>query len=99
MGFDGLVVNHGGLTEISDHLSKTVKDIDDRMNRLERDLSPLQSDWSGNAQAAYITAKTTWDAAIAEMLLLLADTGRTVGDSNADYRAADLRGATSFQIG
>ena len=31
-GFDGLVVNHGGLQEVTDHLYKMVKDIDDRMN-------------------------------------------------------------------
>jgi len=99
MGFDGLVVNHTGLSEITDHLYKMVKDIDDRMNRLESDLAPLQSDWSGNAQAAYNTAKQKWDTAIAEMMQLLNDTGRTVGDSNTEYHAADMRGANSFQIG
>jgi len=99
MGFDGLVVNHGGLNEVTDHLYKMVKDIDNRMSHLESDLAPLQSDWSGNAQAAYNQAKTKWDTAIAEMMQLLNDTGTTVGQSNADYHAADMRGANSFQIG
>jgi len=98
-GFDGLVVNHGGLNEVGDHLYKMVKDIDDRMNNLERDLAPLQSEWSGNAQAAYNQAKTKWDTAIAEMMQLLSDTSTTVGQSNQDYHAADMRGANSFQIG
>jgi len=98
-GFDGLVVNHGGLNEVTDHLHKMVKDIDDRMNNLERDLAPLQSDWSGNAQAAYTQAKAKWDTAISEMMQLLNDTGTTVGQSNQDYHSADLRGAHSFQIG
>jgi early secretory antigenic target protein ESAT-6 len=98
-GFDGLVVNHGGLNEVTDHLYKMVKDIDDRMNNLERDLGPLQSEWSGNAQQAYNTAKTKWDTAIAEMMQLLNDTGVTVGQSNTDYHAADVRGANQFQIG
>jgi WXG100 family type VII secretion target len=99
MGFDGLVVNHGGLSEITDHLYKMVKDIDDRMNRLEGDLAPLQSDWSGNAQASYNQAKTKWDTAIAEMMQLLGQVGNTVGDSNVRYHAADMRGAHSFEIG
>ena len=98
-GFDGLVVNHGGLNEVGDHLYKMVKDIDNRMNTLESDLAPLQSEWSGNAQTAYIQAKTKWDTAIAEMMQLLNDTGSTVGQSNQDYHSADLRGANSFQIG
>ena len=99
MGFDGLVVNHGGLNEMTDQLYKMVKDIDDRMNNLERDLMPLQGEWSGNAQSAYIQAKTKWDTAIAEMMQLLNDTGTTVGQSNQDYHSADMRGANSFQIG
>ena len=99
MGYDGLVVNHAGLTEAADHLYKMVKDIDDRMNTLESDLTPLQSDWSGNAQAAYNRAKLKWDTAIAEMMQLLHDTGNTVGQSNTEYHAADMRGANSFQIG
>jgi 6 kDa early secretory antigenic target len=98
-GFDGLVVNHGGLNEVGEHLYTMVKDIDDRMNNLERDLAPLQSEWSGNAQTAYNTAKTKWDTAIAEMMQLLGDTSNTVGQSNVEYHAADLRGANSFQIG
>ena len=98
-GFDGLVVNHSGLNEVGDHLYKMVKDIDDRMNNLEKDLAPLQSEWSGNAQAAYLQAKSKWDTAIAEMMQLLNDTSTTVGQSNQDYHAADMRGANSFQIG
>ena len=99
MNLDGLRVNHAGLETAAQDLYATVKDIDDRMNNLERDLAPLQADWSGNAQAAYIQAKTKWDTAIAEMMQLLGDTGNTVGQSNQEYRAADLRGANSFQIG
>ena len=33
------------------------------------------------------------------MMQLLNDTGTTVGQSNQDYHAADMRGANSFQIG
>ncbi len=99
MGFDGLVVNHGGLDEVTDHLYKMVKDIDDRMNTLERDLAPLQAEWSGEAQLAYINSKNKWDTAILEMRQLLSDTGTTVGQSNVDYRQADLKGASSLQIG
>ena len=36
---------------------QTVKDIDDRMNRLESELAPLKSDWHGNAQQAYTTGQ------------------------------------------
>lgn len=98
-GFDGLVVNHGGLDEVSDQLLQMVKRIDDRMNGLESDLGPLRAQWSGTAHGAYVVAKNKWDTSIAEMMNLLNETARSVAQANQDYRSADLEGAQSFQIG
>lgn len=99
MGYDGLLVNHGQLDQATQDIASAVKAIDNRMNQLESELNPLQSDWAGNAQAAYADAKRKWDTAIGEMMQLLNDTGVTVGQSNQDYHSADLRGANQFQIG
>ncbi len=98
MNIDGLRVNHAGLDKAAEDLYGAVKKIDDRMNRLESELAPLKSDWSGQAQAAYTTAKAKWDWALQEMRNLLDDTSKTVYQSNAEYRAADMRGANSFDI-
>ncbi len=98
MNMDGLRVNHAGLDQAAQDLHATVRKIDDRMNRLESELSPLRSDWSGQAQQAYTAAKATWDAALQDMRNLLDDTSRTVSQSNAEYRAADQRGASSFDL-
>jgi WXG100 family type VII secretion target len=98
MTLDGLRVNHAGLDTAAEDMYRTVKDIDDRLNRLEQELAPLRSDWSGNAQQAYTVAKSKWDGAIQEMRNLLDETSRTVTQSNAEYKAADQRGAASFDI-
>ena len=98
MTLDGLRVNHAGLDTAADDLARAVKQIDDRLNRLESELAPLRSDWTGNAQQAYTTAKAKWDAAMQEMKTLLADTSATVTQSNQEYMAADKRGAASFDI-
>ena len=98
MNLDGLRVNHAGLDTAAEDMYRTVKDIDDRLNRLEQELAPLRSDWTGNAQQAYTTAKAKWDGAIQEMRNLLDETSKTVYQSNADYKAADARGAASFDI-
>ena len=97
-GFDGLLVNHAGLDQAAQDLANGVQAIDNRMNQLEQDLAPLQSQWAGNAQQSYNVAKTRWNTAIDEMKLLLADTSRTVSQSNAEYGAADNRGAQNFQV-
>jgi 6 kDa early secretory antigenic target len=96
MSFDGLRVNHTGLDTAAQDLCATVKEIDDRLNRLESELAPLRSDWVGNAQQAYASAKARWDAAILGMKDLLDQTSQAVRQSNAEYLAADRRGAASF---
>ena len=72
MTLDGLRVNHAGLDTAAEDLARAVKQIDDRLNRLESELAPLRSDWTGNAQQAYQVAKTKWDTAMQEMRDLLA---------------------------
>ena len=98
MSLDGLRVNHAGLDTAAEDLSQAVKSIDDRLNRLEGELAPLRSDWTGNAQQAYQVAKAKWDGAMQDMKSLLADTSATVHQSNAEYKAADQRGAASFDM-
>jgi WXG100 family type VII secretion target len=98
MTLDGLRVNHAGLDTAAEDLAQAVKKIDDRLNRLENELAPLRSDWTGNAQQSYQVAKAKWDGAMNEMKDLLAQTSTTVHQSNADYKAADQRGAASFDF-
>jgi WXG100 family type VII secretion target len=98
MNLDGLRVNHAGLDQAAEDHYTPVTTTDDRMNRLESELKPLHSEWSGDAQQCYYTAKAKWDSAIKEMRDLLDDTSRTVYQSNAEYRAADQRGARAFEI-
>jgi 6 kDa early secretory antigenic target len=98
MELDGLKVNHAGLDQAADDLMSIVNRIDARMNHLEQELNPLRSNWIGDAQQAYTVAKARWDGAINEMKDLLHSTSQQVTQSNAEYRAADARGARSFDI-
>lgn len=98
MNLDGLRVNHAGLDTVADDLAQAVARIDERLDRLESELAPLRSDWTGDAQQSYLRAKATWDRAMQEMKGLLHETSTTVVQSNADYRAADRRGAAAFEL-
>lgn len=95
--FDGISVNHGGLDIGATDLATGVKQIEDRMNRLEDDLRELEgSGWTGSAQQAYAQAKAQWDQALHEMKDLLARTSLAVSTANQDYASADRRGAALF---
>lgn len=96
MSFDGLLVNHGSLEAAAAQLLSSARSIDARLDVLESDLRPLRSGWSGQAQLSYVQAKSTWDTAIAEMIVLLSQVSGLVSHANAEYRGADLRGAQRF---
>jgi 6 kDa early secretory antigenic target len=98
MNLDGIRVQHAALDQAAADMYETVKRIDERMNKLEGELAELKSDWHGNAQQAYTTAKAKWDWAIQEMRDLLDESHKTVYQSNAEYMAADKRGAAQFEI-
>jgi len=95
-GFDGLLVDHAALDQAAQDLSTAVRDIDGRMNQLEDELRPLQSDWTGRAKDQYAISKQRWNTAIYEMLTVLGQTSSSVTQSNTDYISADQRGADSF---
>jgi len=89
-------VSHDGLDRAAEALQAAVRRIDERLDRLEGELAPLRSDWTGEAQQAYEVARGRWEQAMREMRDLLDSTGRQVVESNGAYRAADLRGAAAF---
>ena len=96
MTFDGIKVQHGHLDAGAADVMKAARDIEARLDQLESDLNPLRNDWNGNAKLAYADAKAKWDQAMSEMTLLLQQASQGVDASNAEYKAADARGANRF---
>ena len=96
MTFDGIRVRHATLARASDDLGATARTIQGRLDALAHDLAPLSHQWSGEAQRSYQHARAQWDAAMAEMVELLAQVSTVVAESNLAYRAVDQRGASRF---
>ena len=96
MTFDGIQVQHGKLEQGAADVMTAARDIETRLDQLEGDLNPLRGDWNGNAKLAYDSAKAKWDQAMNEMIALLQQASHGVDSSNAEYRAADQRGAGRF---
>jgi early secretory antigenic target protein ESAT-6 len=96
MSFDGIKVQHGALDQGAADVLQAARDIESRLDDLENDLNPLRNDWNGAAKVAYADAKAKWDQAMSDMITLLDQASKGVDQSNAEYRAADNRGANRF---
>jgi early secretory antigenic target protein ESAT-6 len=86
-----LKVTFGSLDGASADINSGANKIESRLDALESDLAPLRSDWTGEAQGAYTTAKAKWDAAIGDMKALLAEIGGAVAQSNSEYQSAEAQ--------
>lgn len=92
----GIFVDHAALDLGAENLRAAVGAIDDRLQQLTADLAPLVGDWEGSARTAYLVAKARWDGAMTELRGVLSQAQAAVAQSNAEYAAADLRGARAF---
>ncbi|MBZ5736054.1 WXG100 family type VII secretion target [Nocardioides sp. TRM66260-LWL] len=96
MTIDGIHVRHAGVAAGAADLARTVRRLEERLQRLEADLAPLRAGWDGEARSAYDAAKAAWDRAMDDLRALLAATGSAVATADAEYAAADRRGAGLF---
>lgn len=97
-GLDGLRVQHGALDAAAEAMYATVKKMDESLNSLESDIAPKVATWSGQQQEAYRASKAAWDWAMQELKDLLDRSHQSVYQSNAEYLAADKRGAGRFEF-
>jgi WXG100 family type VII secretion target len=89
-------VDHGALTQAVSDLGRAVAACEERIDRLASELAPLQGEWFGTAQAAYLQARAVWESAQAEMRLLLARLAAAVAAAQQAYLDADRAGARAF---
>ncbi|MDH2412639.1 WXG100 family type VII secretion target [Nocardioides sp. CER19] len=94
---DLIVVDHPALQQAAADLARAVAASEERIERLAAELAPLNGQWYGSAQEAYLEAKAVWESAQGEMRLLLARLGAAVGAAQEAYRGADQAGARAFR--
>lgn len=81
----GFKANFAALDTAASDIMNSGKQIESRLDELDRQLAPLRSDWTGAASEAYTHSKQQWTKAIQDMNLLLNDIGRAVSQSGSDY--------------
>jgi WXG100 family type VII secretion target len=87
----GMKVEFGTLDAGAADIKNGASGIEAKLAEMERDLKPLQADWTGSASQAYLEAKQKWSSALTDMKTLLHEIGNSVGTSNEDYRDGENR--------
>ncbi|WBU38689.1 WXG100 family type VII secretion target [Homoserinibacter sp. YIM 151385] len=88
--------NFGGIAAASADIAGGASKIETALNDMDRQLAPLQSDWTGAAAESYQAAKAQWTQALSDMKILLQEIGQQVGRDGEDFQAADNRNAQRF---
>lgn len=89
-GVDALFsVHFAALTEAAGRIAVRAARIEGRLAELERQLMPLRGDWSGSAAQAYEQARAQWARAAEQLRVLLAQLGKAVEQSSAEYLGAE----------
>jgi early secretory antigenic target protein ESAT-6 len=79
-------VNFSGLEATGSTIGAKAKNLQGRLDQLDSDLAPLRASWDGSARDAYHTAQSRWNAAAADLNLLLQAVGISVNDANSGYQ-------------
>jgi early secretory antigenic target protein ESAT-6 len=70
-----------------------------RLDDLRRAVVPLAATWEGQAAQEYRVHQRQWDVAAADLVRVLGDVGRALGEAEAGYRAAETANANLWRSG
>ena len=93
---EDMLVDYGSLSNASSELARASQAISSDLESMDGELKPTQSEWTGEAQTQYLTAKAEWSQSLTDMNQLLAQMGTHVDTSSGNYNTADRQGAASF---
>lgn len=88
--------NFGAIDTAAMDIANSGRQIQGRLDELDRSLAPLRSDWTGAASEAYQASKAQWTKAIVDMNQLLEQIGRSVGQSGSSYQDTEKSNVNHF---
>ena len=93
---EDMLVDYGSMSNASSELARASQAISSDLESMDGELKPTQSEWTGESQTQYLTAKAEWSQSLTDMNQLLAQMGTHVDTSSGNYNTADRQGAASF---
>jgi 6 kDa early secretory antigenic target len=90
-------VTFGALEAARTDVAGTAARISGRLDDLRRAVTPLAASWDGQAAGEYRQWQRVWDASAADLVRILTEVGRALGDAEAGYRATESANAALWR--
>jgi 6 kDa early secretory antigenic target len=91
MAQDGYIeVHYNHVDNVGDALDAGTASIQRMLDNLETAIAPLKASWAGSAREQYDVSKRRWDAAVADMHVLLGNSSGVLHDMKHAYQRTDL---------
>lgn len=78
-------VQFESLNQGQQNFVKAHKELEQRLNDLEKYLESHLAEWEGDAVQAYWNAKRIWDAECDKIALMITQMGGAIGNANKNY--------------
>jgi WXG100 family type VII secretion target len=89
MNGDFTAVTFGSMAQGESDFASAYQSLQSTLSTLESQLNSSLNQWTGDAQQAYYAAKAKWQAAAADMAMVVSQLGQTVGIANQNYTHAE----------
>ena len=92
-----LLVNFDSLSNAGADIDRAVKELQSRLDEVERDGDRLMATWDGKAQQAYLERQKKWQAAAADLTIILNDIKIALNESTDDFQRTERMATNRFQ--
>ncbi len=81
--------NFGTLSQGASEFASTYSQLVSTVDAMDSKLRTSLNTWTGSAQAAYYECKALWDAAMADMAVVVQQLGQVIDVANHNFQAAE----------
>src|SRR2546429_5903176 len=92
-GGASILVTFQAIMEASQNTKTTSSAMNQELDQLKRDLGQLKSIWEGEAAGDYKALQAKWDAAAADLTMILADISNTLDQAHQLYTDIERKNA------
>lgn len=95
-GYGGITYTYGTIEAAASNIDSFVQFMQSELDDIERKLRPLETDWTADAQQAYLACKNTWQQNAQEIVEVLGRLKTALSSASTRMQEADQAATRMF---